>query len=288
MTSAAPGLLMALAASVALSTSYLLQHAGSASAAAVSARRPWTTLRSLLRSPRWSVGAAVGMAGWALHVGALSRAPLSLVQAFVAGGLALTVPLAVVLAGPPRRARGAAGDARDGGGARAAQRRGPRDRHGRGSPGRPAGGVPPRARAAGRAARSSSRPAPGAPRRSPWPAALAYGAADLVIKGLTGIGRGEGTAAALASPWLAVAVTLSVAAFFCFQRALQDGRPVAVIALMTAATNAASIAGGFVVLGDVLGRTPALAAAHALGFAVIGLAAWRLAPAQAVGLDDGH
>ena len=99
MTSAAPGLLMALAASVALSTSYLLQHAGSASAAAVSARRPWTTLRSLLRSPRWSVGAAVGMAGWALHVGALSRAPLSLVQAFVAGGLALTVPLAVVLAG---------------------------------------------------------------------------------------------------------------------------------------------------------------------------------------------
>ena len=117
---------------------------------------------------------------------------------------------------------------------------------------------------------------------------LAYGAADLVIKGLTGIGRSEGTAAALASPWLAVAVTLSVAAFFCFQRALQDGRPVAVIALMTAATNAASIGGGFVVLGDVLGRTPALAAAHALGFAVIGLAAWRLAPAQAVGLDDGH
>ena len=83
-------------------------------------------------------------------------------------------------------------------------------------------------------------------------------------------------------------MTLSVGAFFSFQRGLQDGRPVAVIALMTAATNAASIGGGFVVFGDPLGRTPALAAAHALGFALIGLAAWRLAPAQAVGLDDGH
>jgi len=38
----------------------------------------------------------VGLAGWALHVGAMRDAPLSLVQAFVAGGLALTVPMAAV------------------------------------------------------------------------------------------------------------------------------------------------------------------------------------------------
>ena len=93
------GLTLALAASVALNTSYVLQHRGSAGAAAISARHPLGTLRSLLRSRWWLVGGAVGMLGWGLHVGALSRAPLSLVQAFVAAGLALAVPLAARLAG---------------------------------------------------------------------------------------------------------------------------------------------------------------------------------------------
>ncbi|HSD77626.1 MAG TPA: hypothetical protein VLA98_09480, partial [Solirubrobacteraceae bacterium] len=59
------------------------------------------------------------------------------------------------------------------------------------------------------------------------------------------------------------------------------GRPVTIIALMTAATNAGSIAGGFVVFGDRLGATPALGAAHVLGFVLVGVAAWRLAPSQA-------
>jgi hypothetical protein len=51
--------------------------------------------------------------------------------------------------------------------------------------------------------------------------------------------------------------------------------------LMTAATNVSSIAGAFVVFGDPLGRTPVLAAAHAVAFALVFVAAWRLAPAQA-------
>ena len=50
---------------------------------------------------------------------------------------------------------------------------------------------------------------------------------------------------------------------------------------MTAATNVGSIAGAFVVLGDPLGRTPALAALHRLAFALVVAAAWRLAPVQA-------
>src|SRR5690349_15610529 len=92
------GILLAVAASVLLNGSYLLQHAGSAQSVAVSLRRPVTTLRSLLRSPLWAAGAVAGMTGWALHIGALSRAPISIVQAFVAGGLALTLPL-VALSG---------------------------------------------------------------------------------------------------------------------------------------------------------------------------------------------
>src|SRR5947209_5662666 len=94
MSSLAFGLALAGLASLALNGSYLLQHAGSVSAPAVDARRPLATVCSLLRSRLWATGAAVGIAGWALHIAALSRAPLSLVQAFVAGTLALAAPIA--------------------------------------------------------------------------------------------------------------------------------------------------------------------------------------------------
>jgi hypothetical protein len=110
---------------------------------------------------------------------------------------------------------------------------------------------------------------------------LLYGAADLAIKALTGVSAQHGAAGVLTSPWLVVVVALTVGAFFAFQRGLQAGRPVTIIALMTAATNVGSIIGGFVVFGDRLGTTPALAAAHIVGFVLVGVAAWRLAPAQA-------
>ena len=60
------------------------------------------------RCGRWARSSA--WPGWALHVGAMREAPLSLVQAFVAGGLALTVPMAAFGLGRrrPRARRGAA------------------------------------------------------------------------------------------------------------------------------------------------------------------------------------
>jgi hypothetical protein len=281
MRSLVLGLALAVGASVALSASYLLQHAGSGSAVAVSARRPLATLRSLLGSPAWTLGAAVGLAGWAMHIDALAHAPLSLVQAFVAGGLALTVPIAAI--GLGHRAR-------------------PQEKHATLvmvvalillSVGLRAHGARERPDAvvlgayltalAGTAGVLVALPHVALPREQDRPAALAlaggllYGAADLTIKALTGMT----TAAAATSPWLAAAALTTIGAFFAFQRALQAGRPVTVIALMTAATNVASIAGGFAVFGDQLGRTPTQVTAHALGFALVGLAAWRLAPSQA-------
>ena len=55
--------------------------------------RPLVALRGLLSSRMWVAGLALGLSGWSLHVAALSLAPLSLVQAFAAGGLALAAPL---------------------------------------------------------------------------------------------------------------------------------------------------------------------------------------------------
>ena len=99
MSAARLGLGLALSASVALNLGYLLQHRGSADAPPVTPRHPIRSVRGLLSSGAWLAGLACGLLGWALHVAALSRAPLSLVQAFVAGGLVLCVPMAVVALG---------------------------------------------------------------------------------------------------------------------------------------------------------------------------------------------
>src|SRR3954469_25415485 len=104
MTSLVIGLALALVASVARNGSFVIQHVGTLSAPPIDVRRPLATLAGLLHLRAWVAGAALGMAGWALHVTALSRAPLALAQAFVAGGLALVAPLASrVLARPLSR-----------------------------------------------------------------------------------------------------------------------------------------------------------------------------------------
>jgi hypothetical protein len=276
MSTTALGLALALGAAVALNGSYLMQHAGSAGAIAVDVRRPLATLASLLRSPLWTLGALVGLSGWALHIGAMREAPLSLVQAFVAGGLALTAPMAAIgLRRRPgrdeRRALAAMVLALlllalglRGGGA-----------HERFSAIALGAWIAALAAIAGLlAARAGAARRPEALGLA---GGLLYGAADLALKAATGLHA----AALLRSPWPAVALAATIGAFFAFQRALQGERPVAVIALMTAGTNVGSILGALVVLGEPLGRTPQLAVLHALAFVLVLAAAWRLAPAQA-------
>jgi hypothetical protein len=276
MTSTTIGVLLAVAAAVALNASYLMQHAGSSSTAAIDPRRPVATLISLLRSPIWAAGGAIGMTGWALHIGALREAPLSLVQAFVAGGLALTAPMAAL----GLRRRPARGETQavalmvvalallsiglSGG------------RHASFTPLALAGALALLVSLAallvalvGGERRPLALGAAGG---------LLYGAADMALKAVTGL---HGVGAIAGSPWLYAALASTVCAFFAFQRGLQADRPIAVIALMTATTNVSSIAGAFVVYGDALGRTPLLAAAHGVAFVLVIVAAWLLAPAQA-------
>jgi hypothetical protein len=264
------GLALALAASVALNAAYLLQHAGSAGAPAITPLRPLATMRGLLTARLWLIGLAVGITGWALHVAALSRAPVSLVQAFVAGGLVLAVPFATGFLGH-RLAR--------------AELIGVclmalRPEHGHVLPGADAlGGY----LAAASACAVGLAALPAGDRRAEAlgvAGGMFYGVADLAIKALTTVASSGGVAAVLRSPWLAVAALTTLAAFFAFQRGLQTGRALPVIALMTAATNVVSILGGLAVFGDPLGG-PVLATVHLAGFALVGLAAWWLAPTQA-------
>jgi hypothetical protein len=265
MSSLVLGLGLAVVASLALNGSFLIQHAGSATAPEVTARRPFRTLRGLLASPLWVGGAVLGTAGWGLHVAALAHAPLSLVQAFVAGGLAVVAPIARFVLRQPldRRERAAVGamvvalcmlavGLHDPG------RRASFDPAGLGTY------LAVAAAFAALLARSGRANVLG------LAGGVFYGAADVAIKALTGVGP--------VSPWLAAAAAATVAAFFCFQRGLQAGRAVPVIALMTGGTNLVSILGGFAVFGDPLGSTPAFAALHAAAFVLVLVAAAALAP----------
>ena len=103
--SLALGLILALAAAVAFNWSWVSQHTITSRLPALSVRRPFASLAMLFREPRWLRAFVVGIAGWVLYVVAVKLAPLSLVQAVSAGGLALLAVFAQRATGErlPRR-----------------------------------------------------------------------------------------------------------------------------------------------------------------------------------------
>lgn len=272
------GLSLAVTGSLALNASYLIQHAGSLRAPAIDLRHPLRTLRSLLRSRLWLGGGALGLTGWALSIAALTQAPLSLVQAFLIGGIALLAPAAVRILGHCLTWREIAGITLVLIALAVLL-------VGRGSV-----GVHSHFHNRGLGLYLTASVITGGclllirRRRTQMLAAaggILYGAADVAIKALTGLAAHHGVSAAATSPWLIATIAASIGAFFCFQRALQAGKPMPVIALMTAGNNIVSIIGGLAVFGDPLGHRPAMVLVHLAAFVLIVLAAWLLAPAQA-------
>jgi hypothetical protein len=80
---------LALATAFASVLGFLYKHRGAVESPPVELRRPVRTSLALFRSPAYTLGIVVAMVGWGLHVGALSLAPISLVQSVIAGGLVL-------------------------------------------------------------------------------------------------------------------------------------------------------------------------------------------------------
>jgi len=88
------GLVLALASAAALNWGYYAQHGAAAALPPLSLRHPLRSLGALFGNRRWLAGFWTGIAGWVLYVVALTLAPLSLVQACSAGGLAILAALA--------------------------------------------------------------------------------------------------------------------------------------------------------------------------------------------------
>jgi drug/metabolite transporter (DMT)-like permease len=88
------GLLLAVACALAGSVGVLLRQRGAVAAPAVRARHPVRSAINLFGSKWWTVGWLVALGAWLLHVGALSLASLSIVQAVISAGLVFLAILA--------------------------------------------------------------------------------------------------------------------------------------------------------------------------------------------------
>jgi uncharacterized membrane protein len=85
----AAGLVLALTTAVAFNWSWVAQHSIASRLPRLTVRNPRRSLGILFSHRRWVVAFVVGIIGWVFYVVAVRIAPLSLVQATSAGGLAL-------------------------------------------------------------------------------------------------------------------------------------------------------------------------------------------------------
>ncbi len=83
------GLVVAFASAMVTNMAYSLEHDAAAALPPLSPRHPFQSARLLLRDRRWLLGFAAETAGWLMYVAALRLAPLSLVQAVGASGVAV-------------------------------------------------------------------------------------------------------------------------------------------------------------------------------------------------------
>jgi drug/metabolite transporter (DMT)-like permease len=89
MPSAWIGLVLAFASALVTNTAYSLEHDAAAALSPLSPRRPFRSAEFLLRDRRWLTAFATESAGWLMYVAALRLAPLALVQAVTASGVAV-------------------------------------------------------------------------------------------------------------------------------------------------------------------------------------------------------
>jgi drug/metabolite transporter (DMT)-like permease len=274
------GIILALVSAMGANVAFLCKHRGANRAPAVRFSHPLQSGRALFRSKWWAIGFAMATVAWVFHVAAITLAPLSLVQAVMAGGLALlAIPaqiwfriklgwrewtgLALSAAGlallavtadtsHSHSAYSLAGLVAFEGGAvaigAALLLHGSRGGHHTHSDGVLFGAA----------------------------AGVLIGVSNVAIKALSG--EVPGDLLAILSPWTLVAVAAGVASFFGLARGLQLGAAIQVIALSSIAANVAAIIGGVIVFGDPIGADALGIVARSAAFAAV-IAAAALLPA---------
>ena len=259
---------------------FLLKHRGACAAPDVSLRHPVRSATGLFRSKWFAIGMLVATGAWALHVGALALAPLSVVQAVIAGGLVFLTVLAERFFGCSVGTRQWAGVGLTALGLVLLAVSLPN------AEGSHAGYS-----MAGMIAFESALLAIGTflvltPQLGSQEhhgamlgvaAGILFGVSDVAIKALTTLFSGGGVVS-LVSPWLLTCVLASVLAFYASARGLQKGEAVPVITLTSAAANVSAISGGILVFGDPMPSDPVGIAIQSFAFLLVIVAA-ALTPA---------
>ena len=276
------GITLALACAIASNLAFFYKHRGACEACTVDIKHPFRTAKSLWSSKWFAMGMLIGAGAWIVHVAAIALAPLSVVQAVLAGGVALLAVMAEKIFGlevGPRQWWGLALTAcglillgatlphSDGSHSSFSlpamiafeaglfavgtllimgKRLGGKDEH---------HGVM-LAAASG----------------------ILFGVCNVGVKALTGIVGDEGLMGVLLSPWLFIAIAGSVTAFYASARSLQDGDAVPVIAITGTAANISCIAGGIIVFGDPMPSDALGIAIQATAFVMV-IVASALMPA---------
>lgn len=279
------GILLALGCALTTNIGFLYKHRGACEAQPVDILHPLRSARALFASKLFSLGMLIACGAWIFHVAAMAVAPLSLVQAVLAGGVVLLAVMAERIFG---------------------MNIGRRQWIGLG------------AMAFGLILLGVTLPAAhGADSRFSLPsmtvfegglilvgmllimgprwgapdehhgfmlgaaAGILFGVSDVAIKATSGLVSAHGAMGFL-SPWALTCIIASVGAFFASAKGLQDGDAVPVIAVTGTAANVAGIVGGIFVFGDPLSADPLALGAQCLAFTLLLAAAWLMpAPVRA-------
>jgi drug/metabolite transporter (DMT)-like permease len=281
------GILLALVCALATNVGFLYKHRGACAAPAVDIRRPVWSARKLFASRLFAIGMAVAAAAWIFHVAAMAVAPLSLVQAVLAGGVVLLAIMAERVFGLKIGRRQWIGLAMTALGLMLLGVSLPAA-HGAHSRFSVPGMIAFEAGLIVAGTLLIMGPQIGARREHHGfmlgaAAGILFGVSDVAIKAISGMVASHGVLGLL-SIWSLVTIGASVAAFYASAKGLQDGDAVPVIAVTGTAANVAGIVGGIIVFGDPLGGNPITLVIQCLAFAMVLVAAWLMpAPVRATG-----
>jgi hypothetical protein len=240
------GILLAIFCAFATNVAFLLKHRGACAAPDVSLRHPVASAIGLFRSKWFAVGMLVALGAWVFHVAALAMAPLSVVQAVIAGGLVCSVGTRQ-WAGVGLTALGLVLLAIT------------LPHHGGHSSYSTVGMIAFESAllALGTflvlSKKLDSHEHHGVMLGTA--AGILFGVSDVAIKAIT-TSLGTGGGIAVLTPWLVTCIAASVIAFFACARGLQKGEAVPVITLTSAAANVTAISGGILVFGDPMPGDP--------------------------------
>ncbi|CAA9538945.1 MAG: hypothetical protein AVDCRST_MAG30-4532 [uncultured Solirubrobacteraceae bacterium] len=269
------GLVASLACAFVAILGFLFKQRGAADAPPVQWRHPVRSTARLFSNRWWTLGIVVAMGAWVLHVTALALAPISLVQATIAGGLVLLTPIADKLFGFKVTRREWIGVALTAAGlAFLAGTLGDVAESAYGEYG--VGTLSAYVGIIALVAIGLCVTVLGdTPRAGPVlavSAGLLWGASDVTIKAASGDLADRGLLVLL-TPEAAVITVLSLIGLVVSARSLQIGPVVPVIAITNAAANVCTIASGAIVFGEPVPEDPLGVVIRILAFSLVILAA---------------